>query len=336
MTVPVGPVLARRSRRPPLSILVALGVGAIAFAVGLHLGGAPSGETAALAVTSPQPTPSTGASSAPTNPAVASGAPFALPPLWSDFVRTFDPTTVIETLPGGAVCTGGSPGSWISPRTGTDPGETFVKTWLTSCPIALAQRDAFLSQVLEAIAPVDNPIRDGAGGVLAVSPYEEGGFVGSVALTTHASADGIEITATLEERPAPSGGPTISGPGLSPGSGFWTATGTMVSPRSGHTATLLPSGKVLVAGGESGNVAMASAELYDPNTGTWTATGPMVTPRSGHTATLLPSGNVLVAGGETPGLGALASAELYDPSTGTWGAAANMSVARLRHRDAAR
>lgn len=48
VTVPVGPVLARRSRRPPLSILVALGVGAIAFAVGLHLGGAPSGETAAL------------------------------------------------------------------------------------------------------------------------------------------------------------------------------------------------------------------------------------------------------------------------------------------------
>jgi WD40 repeat protein len=324
--VPVGSVLDRRSRRLPVSILIVLGLVAVAFAVGLHFGGAPSSETAALAATSPQPTPSAGPSTASTSPSVASGAPFASPPRWSDFVRTFDATKVIEALPGGATCVGGSPGSWIAPETSSNPDDTFVKTWLTSCPIALAQRDAFLSQVLEAIAPVDNPIRDGAGGVMAVTPYEEGGFVGSVALTTRASVDGLEITVTLEERPAPIDGPTISG--LSPGSGFWTATGSMITPRSGHTATLLPSGKVLVAGGESGNVAMASAELFDPGTGTWTATGSMVTPRLGHTATLLPNGKVLVAGGATPGLGALASAELYDPSSGTWAAAGNMSVAR--------
>jgi WD40 repeat protein len=328
VTVPVGPVLDRRSRRLPLSILVALGGAAIAFAVGLHVGGAPSGETAAVVPTSPQPTRSADASPAPTSPPVASGTPFASPPLWSDFVRIFDPTRLIEALPGGATCVGGSPGSWIAPRTGTDPDGTFVKTWLTSCPIALAQRDAFLSQVVAAIAPVDNPIRDGAGGVMAVTPYEEGGFVGSVALTARASADGVEIAVTLEERPAPSGGPTISGPDLSPGSGFWTATGSMVTPRSGHTATLLPSGKVLVAGGESANVAMASAELYDPNTRTWTVTGPMVTPRSGHTATLLPSGKVLVAGG---GTGVNASAELYDPATGTWTVTGNMVVSRALH-----
>jgi hypothetical protein len=341
VTVPVGSVLDRRSRRVPVSILIVLGLVAVAFAVGLHFGGAPAGETAALAATSPQPTPSADASTASTSPSVASGAPFASPPLSSDFVRAFDPTKVIEALPGGATCVGGSPGSWIAPETSSSPDETFVKTWLTSCPIALAQRDAFLSQVLGAIAPVDNPIRDGAGGVMAVTPYEEGGFVGSVALTTRASADGIEIAVTLEERPAPIGGPTISGPGLSPGTGFWTATASMVMGigRVGHTATLLPDGKLLVAGGITGDAgpagtggtALASAELYDPASGTWTATGSMHARRLDHTATLLPNGKVLIAGGHGPQGTALASAELYDPASGTWTPTGPMGSARDSH-----
>src|SRR6266513_4018883 len=55
-------------------------------------------------------------------------------------------------------------------------------------------------------------------------------------------------------------------------SGTWTATGRLGTARTLHTATLLPNGKVLVAGGNNGS-ALASAELYDPATGTWTATG---------------------------------------------------------------
>jgi hypothetical protein len=83
--------------------------------------------------------------------------------------------------------------------------------------------------------------------------------------------------------------------------------------RAYHTATLLPSGKVLIAGGASdSNTTLMSAELYDPAAGTFTATGSMTTTRSGHTATLLPSGKVLIAGGLDNDGNSLASAELYE------------------------
>ena len=67
--------------------------------------------------------------------------------------------------------------------------------------------------------------------------------------------------------------------------------------RYDHTATLLPSGKVLVAGGFNTMAPLSSAELYDPTTGTWAPTGSMTDARAFYTATLLPSGKVLVAGG---------------------------------------
>ena len=102
--------------------------------------------------------------------------------------------------------------------------------------------------------------------------------------------------------------------------------------RQSHTATLLLSGKVLVAGGEN-NFPLNSAELYDPATGTWTATGSLATSRSSHTATLLPNGNVLVAGGFTDqNFFPLNSAELYDPNSETWTPTASMNIpARAVH-----
>ena len=96
-----------------------------------------------------------------------------------------------------------------------------------------------------------------------------------------------------------------------------------------NTATLLPNGKVLVVGGlGDGDVALASAELYDPASGIWTATGSLSTPRQAHTATLLPNGKVLVAGGSNDGLTVTASAELYDPASGTWTATGSLVIAR--------
>src|SRR5215510_6184064 len=71
-----------------------------------------------------------------------------------------------------------------------------------------------------------------------------------------------------------------------PATGSWTLTGSLNVARNLHTATLLPGGKVLVAGGAGRD---ASAELYDPATGTWTLTGSMTNARVEHTATLLAS-----------------------------------------------
>src|SRR5205823_11828316 len=73
-------------------------------------------------------------------------------------------------------------------------------------------------------------------------------------------------------------------------------TGSLNTAREFHTATLLPNGKVLVAGGVGGDV-LASAELYDPASGTWRATGSLSSGRYPATATLLPNGMRLVAGG---------------------------------------
>jgi hypothetical protein len=108
-------------------------------------------------------------------------------------------------------------------------------------------------------------------------------------------------------------------------SGF-RLTGSLQTPRSGHTATLLENGKVLVAGG-SGD---ASAELYDPVTETFSPTGNMSTPRYFHTATLLSNGKVLIAGGYGPKSN-LNSAEIYDPTNGTFSVTGSMSVARNSH-----
>jgi hypothetical protein len=95
---------------------------------------------------------------------------------------------------------------------------------------------------------------------------------------------------------------------------MWTETGSLATARSWHTATLLPNGKVLVAGGWNGAI-LSSCELYDPSTGVWTATGSLFTARFWHTATLLPSGNVLAVGGhneaDPPDL---SSCEIYGPS----------------------
>jgi N-acetylneuraminic acid mutarotase len=117
-----------------------------------------------------------------------------------------------------------------------------------------------------------------------------------------------------------------------PTTGAWTPTGGMTVARRQHTASLLPNGKVLVAGGTYDS--SGRCELYDPANGTWTLTGTMTTNRQEHTATVLTNGMVLVAGGEATvgfNLKPIATAELYDPNTGAWTATGSMTTNRFEH-----
>ncbi|MGO8816530.1 MAG: protein kinase domain-containing protein [Terriglobia bacterium] len=114
---------------------------------------------------------------------------------------------------------------------------------------------------------------------------------------------------------------------------FTALTSTMVRALVYHTATLLPNGRVFLAGGEEGNgfgADLNTSELYDPATRTFTAlTATLATARFSHTATLLPNGQVLLAGGSRNGTGGtngqgtvLNTAELYDPTANTFTAPA--------------
>jgi hypothetical protein len=111
--------------------------------------------------------------------------------------------------------------------------------------------------------------------------------------------------------------------------GTWSLTGDLNAARSDHTATLLPSGKVLVTGGYGTLGLNRSTELYDAATGIWSVTGSLNTARTLHPATLLPNGQVLAAGGWDNG--PLNSCELYDVATGRWDNTAILKTARGLH-----
>lgn len=99
----------------------------------------------------------------------------------------------------------------------------------------------------------------------------------------------------------------------------FTPTGSMITPRSGHTATLLFNGKVLIAGGGAATEdpelpLVGGDELYNPSTGTFEPSGGI---SEGHTVTLLPDGRVLATGLDL-------RATINDPSTGAVAPTGNM------------
>ncbi len=121
-----------------------------------------------------------------------------------------------------------------------------------------------------------------------------------------------------------------------PSTDTWTLTGSMNVPRRSHTATLLPDGRVFIAGGgdatsTSAEMPIDSCEIYDPSTGTFSLVGNMTTPRLAHTNTLLDNGTVLITGGSN-GLSTRYPtnlAEIYDPSDDSFTAVGPMNFSHL-------
>ncbi|MDD5528534.1 MAG: kelch repeat-containing protein [bacterium] len=105
--------------------------------------------------------------------------------------------------------------------------------------------------------------------------------------------------------------------------GTWSVTGSLNSgPKTPSALALLPSGKVLVAGGDN---YPQSCEIYDPSTGQWTNTTSSSFGHSHYSMAILPTGKVLSAGGS---LSDIANCEIYDPIDGKWLTAPELQVER--------
>lgn len=102
--------------------------------------------------------------------------------------------------------------------------------------------------------------------------------------------------------------------------------------RAFHTATVLPSGDVLVAGGQSyGGSPLDSCFIWRTSSGTFEAAAPLAVARRKHAAVALTSGSVMVVGGFGPTGATLNSVEIYNPSSNSWTSAAPLATGRANH-----
>lgn len=159
----------------------------------------------------------------------------------------------------------------------------------------------------------------------SVKEGSSGGTIDSNGYYTAPSTPGTyHVIATSDADPNQSATATVV---IGPQAGQFTTLGPTTVARNFHTATLLPNGTVLIAGGYDASFnPTATAEIFNPSTGSFTATGSMEVPRANFSATLLKTGKVLVAGGV-----GLNSAELYDPSTGKFSPTGDMITPSSNH-----
>ena len=113
--------------------------------------------------------------------------------------------------------------------------------------------------------------------------------------------------------------------------GFLVSAPDMSASRAAHTATAVPDGRVLIAGGFVEKGAATGAEVYEPDAGRFSPLPPMNTTRHSHTATLLADGRVLIVGGYGERATTLANAEVFDPATNSFAPTGSLLAARADH-----
>jgi hypothetical protein len=220
------------------------------------------------------------------------------------------------------------------------PGQTTITA--TSGAISGSATLNVAAATLLSIAVTPNPFSTGVGiarSMMAIGTYSDGSTPNLTTTATWTTLDPTVATVTGGMVNGVSQGSTtvaatsaaISGSAsLSVTTNTWSSGGNMQRGREGNSATLLPSGKVLVAGGylPGLNGPGSTAEIYDPASNTWSYVASMAHPRAVQTATLLPNGRVLIAGGVDSGPAPLASAEIYDPIANSWSTAGSMNCGR--------
>ena len=121
-----------------------------------------------------------------------------------------------------------------------------------------------------------------------------------------------------------------------PKTNAWTSVqNLMKDPRADFTMSALPSGDVLIAGGDTGAGPVVSIDRFNLATGAFTYETSLSVGRMKHAATVLKDGRVLFTGGLGVGSGgslsALTWSEIYDPSANTMTSAAPLNTARSAH-----
>ena len=171
-----------------------------------------------------------------------------------------------------------------------------------------------------------------AGGNAAVGTIDAAGLYTAPAVKPAAPST-VTVTATLVADATKKDSAVLTIADLVGGyAGSFIATGAMKDARSNHSATLLTTGNVLVAGGiGAAGTPIATSEIYRPTFGTFTSVGAMTTSRAYHAATTMQDGRVLITGGVDAGNNVLAQAEIYDPAAGTFTVTGSMATARAYH-----
>ena len=203
--VPVGPVVPVRAPRTlPAVLIVGVLVGAAAFVAGLQLGAARPADTRPAIV------PSAPASSVVAVPASPSASllpadSIAGPPYASAFADGFRPPDLFAQYVGGAGCVSHNEQS----QEAIGVAEyVLARTWTTFCPLEPASRQAFVKSLVVALSEQIPGSRwsetsDGADSTLALFPYTQNGFLGTVTMSADAAGSGFEIVISLQERRAP-------------------------------------------------------------------------------------------------------------------------------------